>query len=148
MQMAAKLFMCDVDPLLATLSTRTIQTREGIIVKALDCSGAISSRDALAKTVYSRLVDKINTSVGQDSTSQMQIGVLDIYGFECFKDNSFEQFCINFANEKLQQHFNEHVFKMEQEEYSKEEIDWSYIDNQDVLDLIEKVLPILSPFFG
>ncbi|KAM1245961.1 hypothetical protein ACFX2J_037004 [Malus domestica] len=143
MQMAAKLFMCDVDPLLATLSTRTIQTREGIIVKALDCSGAISSRDALAKTVYSRLfdwlVDKINTSVGQDSTSQMQIGVLDIYGFECFKDNSFEQFCINFANEKLQQHFNEHVFKMEQEEYSKEEIDWSYIDNQDVLDLIEKL---------
>ncbi|XP_068326692.1 myosin-15-like [Pyrus communis] len=145
MQMAANLFMCDVDLLLATLSTRTIQTREGIIVKALDCSGAISSRDALAKTVYSRLfdwlVDKINTSVGQDVTSQLQIGVLDIYGFECFKDNSFEQFCINFANEKLQQHFNEHVFKMEQEEYSKEEIDWSYIefiDNQDVLDLIEK----------
>ncbi|RXH73031.1 hypothetical protein DVH24_012715 [Malus domestica] len=142
MQMAANLFMCDVDLLLATLSTRTIQTREGVIVKALDCSGAISSRDALAKTVYSRLVDKINTSVGQDVTSQLQIGVLDIYGFECFKDNSFEQFCINFANEKLQQHFNEHVFKMEQEEYSKEEIDWSYIefiDNQDVLDLIEKV---------
>ncbi|KAK9081486.1 hypothetical protein Syun_030810 [Stephania yunnanensis] len=71
----------------------------------------------------------------------MQIGVLDIYGFECFTNNSFEQFCINFANEKLQQHFNEHVFKMEQDEYSKEEINWSYIefiDNQDVLDLIEK----------
>ncbi|GAU47951.1 hypothetical protein TSUD_06850 [Trifolium subterraneum] len=89
----------------------------------------------------SRLVDKINRSVGQDINSPMQIGVLDIYGFECFKDNSFEQFCINFANEKLQQHFNEHVFKMEQEEYGKEEINWSYIefvDNQDVLDLIEK----------
>ncbi|KAL5189912.1 Myosin-15 [Glycine soja] len=87
------------------------------------------------------LVDKINSSVGQDISSQKQIGVLDIYGFECFKDNSFEQFCINFANEKLQQHFNQHVFKMEQEEYSKEEINWSYIefiDNQDVLDLIEK----------
>ncbi|KAF2304267.1 hypothetical protein GH714_029027 [Hevea brasiliensis] len=118
---------------------------EGSIVKALDCNAAVASRDALAKTVYARLfdwlVDKINRSVGQDLTSQIQIGVLDIYGFECFKHNSFEQFCINFANEKLQQHFNEHVFKMEQEEYRKEEINWSYIefiDNQDVLELIEK----------
>ncbi|PPD90210.1 hypothetical protein GOBAR_DD12831 [Gossypium barbadense] len=145
MQMAADLFRCDVNLLLATLCTRTIQTREGSIVKALDCNAAVASRDALAKTVYARLfdwlVDKINISVGQDPNSRVQIGVLDIYGFECFKHNSFEQFCINFANEKLQQHFNEHVFKMEQDEYKKEEINWSYIefiDNQDVLDLIEK----------
>ncbi|XP_027903170.1 myosin-15-like isoform X2 [Vigna unguiculata] len=145
LQMAANLFRCDLDLLLATLCTRSIQTREGNIVKALDCNAAVAGRDALAKTVYARLfdwlVDKINSSVGQDINSQMQIGVLDIYGFECFKDNSFEQFCINFANEKLQQHFNQHVFKMEQEEYTKEEINWSYIefiDNQDVLDLIEK----------
>ncbi|KAJ8767312.1 hypothetical protein K2173_017356 [Erythroxylum novogranatense] len=145
LEMVANLFMCDMEILLATLCTRTIQTREGNIVKALDCNAAIASRDTLAKTVYSRLfdwlVDKINRSVGQDPTSQIQIGLLDIYGFECFKHNSFEQFCINFANEKLQQHFNEHVFKMEQEEYRKEEINWSYIefiDNQDVLDLIEK----------
>ncbi|XP_048332477.2 myosin-15 isoform X1 [Ziziphus jujuba] len=145
MQMAADLLMCDMNLLLATLCTRSIQTREGIIVKALDCNAAIAGRDALAKTVYARLfdwlVDKINRSVGQDLNSRIQIGVLDIYGFECFKDNSFEQFCINFANEKLQQHFNEHVFKMEQDEYRKEEINWSYIefiDNQDVLDLIEK----------
>ncbi|KAE9446189.1 hypothetical protein C3L33_21913, partial [Rhododendron williamsianum] len=136
---------CDVNLLLATLCTRSIQTREGIIIKALDCNAAVASRDALAKTVYARvfdwLVNKINSSVGQDKDSFIQIGVLDIYGFECFKINSFEQFCINFANEKLQQHFNEHVFKMEQEEYRKEEINWSYvefIDNQDVLDLIEK----------
>ncbi|KAK6912879.1 Myosin head, motor domain [Dillenia turbinata] len=146
MKMAADLFMCDVNLLQATLCTRSIQTREGSIVKALDCNAAVSSRDALAKTVYARLfdwlVEKINRSVGQDPDSRIQIGVLDIYGFECFKNNSFEQFCINFANEKLQQHFNEHVFKMEQEEYRKEEINWSYIefiDNQDVLDLIEKV---------
>ncbi|CAI8606062.1 unnamed protein product [Vicia faba] len=145
MKMAADLFMCDVDLLLATLCTRSIQTREGNIIKALDCNAAVARRDTLAKTVYARLfdwlVDKINMSVGQDINSHMQIGVLDIYGFECFKNNSFEQFCINFANEKLQQHFNEHVFKMEQEEYGKEEINWSYIefvDNQDVLDLIEK----------
>ncbi|KAE8685053.1 Myosin-14 [Hibiscus syriacus] len=87
------------------------------------------------------IVDKINSSIGQDSDSKFLIGVLDIYGFESFKTNSFEQFCINLTNEKLQQHFNQHVFKMEQEEYTKEEINWSYIefvDNQDVLDLIEK----------
>lgn len=144
-QMAANLFMCDENLLLATLCTRSILTREGIIIKALDCNASVASRDALAKTVYARmfdwLVEKINRSVGQDKDSRVQIGVLDIYGFECFKNNSFEQFCINFANEKLQQHFNEHVFKMEQEEYRKEEINWSYIefiDNQDVLDLIEK----------
>ncbi|KAK4407291.1 Myosin-8 [Sesamum angolense] len=87
------------------------------------------------------LVEKINNSIGQDPNSRCLIGVLDIYGFESFKTNSFEQFCINLTNEKLQQHFNQHVFKMEQEEYTKEEINWSYIefiDNQDILDLIEK----------
>ncbi|OQU85818.1 hypothetical protein SORBI_3004G317300 [Sorghum bicolor] len=145
LQTAAKLFMCDSDLLVSTLCSRSIHTREGIIVKALDCAAAAANRDALAKTVYARLfdwlVENINKSIGQDVDSKVQIGVLDIYGFESFKNNSFEQFCINFANEKLQQHFNEHVFKMEQEEYKSEEINWSYIefiDNQDVLDLIEK----------
>ncbi|KAG2661989.1 protein OPAQUE1-like isoform X1 [Panicum virgatum] len=145
LQTAANLFMCDADLLVSTLCSRSINTREGIIIKALDCSAAAANRDALAKTVYARLfdwlVENINKSIGQDVDSKVQIGVLDIYGFESFKNNSFEQFCINFANEKLQQHFNEHVFKMEQEEYKSEEINWSYIefiDNQDVLDLIEK----------
>lgn len=78
--------------------------------------------------VMCRLVNKINNSIGQDANSKCLIGVLDIYGFESFKTNSFEQFCINFTNEKLQQHFNQHVFKMEQEEYTKEAIDWSYIE--------------------
>lgn len=145
LQNAAELFMCDAKQLQETLCTRIIMTREGNITKSLDPSSATINRDALAKTVYSRLfdwlVDKINKSVGQDSDSRTLIGVLDIYGFESFKNNSFEQFCINLANEKLQQHFNQHVFKMEQEEYSKEEINWSYIefiDNQDILDLIER----------
>ncbi|ONK66111.1 uncharacterized protein A4U43_C06F4260 [Asparagus officinalis] len=145
LEMASELFMCDAGLLLATLCSRSIKTREGTIIKALDCASATANRDVLAKTVYARLfdwlVENINKSVGQDPDSRIQIGVLDIYGFECFKNNSFEQFCINFANEKLQQHFNEHVFKMEQEEYRNEEINWSYIefiDNQDILDLIEK----------
>ncbi|KAF7152397.1 hypothetical protein RHSIM_Rhsim01G0259100 [Rhododendron simsii] len=142
---AAELFMCDPKALEDSLCKRVIVTRDETITKWLDPEAAAVSRDALAKVVYSRLfdwlVDKINCSIGQDPNSKSLIGVLDIYGFESFKTNSFEQFCINLTNEKLQQHFNQHVFKMEQEEYTKEEINWSYIefiDNQDVLDLIEK----------
>nr|CAD1819013.1 unnamed protein product [Ananas comosus var. bracteatus] len=144
---AAELFMCDEKALEDSLCKRVIVTRGESIVKNLNPEAAVLSRDALAKIVYSRLFDwlvlvnKINCSIGQDPHSKFLIGVLDIYGFESFKTNSFEQFCINLTNEKLQQHFNQHVFKMEQEEYTKEEIDWSYIefiDNQDILDLIEK----------
>ncbi|XP_038902014.1 myosin-6-like isoform X2 [Benincasa hispida] len=145
LKMAAELFMCDEKALEDSMCTRVIVTRDETITKCLDPDSASLSRDALAKIVYSRLfdwiVEKINNSIGQDPDSKHLIGVLDIYGFESFKTNSFEQFCINLTNEKLQQHFNQHVFKMEQEEYTKEEIDWSYIefiDNQDVLDLIEK----------
>nr|GEV05451.1 myosin-6-like [Tanacetum cinerariifolium] len=142
---AAELFMCDEKSLEDSLCKRVIVTRDETITKWLDPEAAAISRDALAKVVYSRLfdwlVDRINSSIGQDPDSKYIIGVLDIYGFESFKTNSFEQFCINLTNEKLQQHFNQHVFKMEQEEYTKEEINWSYIefiDNQDILDLIEK----------
>ncbi|XP_014513934.1 myosin-11 isoform X3 [Vigna radiata var. radiata] len=141
----AELLMCDADALEDALCKRVMITPEEVIKRSLDPQSAAVSRDGLAKTIYSRLfdwlVDKINNSIGQDPKSKSLIGVLDIYGFESFKANSFEQFCINFTNEKLQQHFNQHVFKMEQEEYTKEEINWSYIefvDNQDVLDLIEK----------
>ncbi|VAH16739.1 unnamed protein product [Triticum turgidum subsp. durum] len=142
---AAELFMCDEKSLEESLCKRVMVTRGESIVRNLDSRAAALSRDALARMVYSRLFDwlvnKINTTIGQDPTSKLLIGVLDIYGFESFKTNSFEQFCINLTNEKLQQHFNQHVFKMEQEEYTKEEIDWSYIqfvDNQEILDLIEK----------
>ncbi|KAG2535231.1 myosin-12-like isoform X1 [Panicum virgatum] len=141
----AELLMCDEKALEDSLCQRVIVTPDGNITKPLDPDSAALSRDALAKTVYSRLfdwiVDKINNSIGQDPDATNIIGVLDIYGFESFKINSFEQLCINLTNEKLQQHFNQHVFKMEQEEYTREEIDWSYVefvDNQDVLDLIEK----------
>ncbi|XP_050896749.1 myosin-6 [Lathyrus oleraceus] len=99
-----------------------------------------SATHSFISTVCVKKLDLVVSSMN-GSMSKNLIGVLDIYGFESFKTNSFEQFCINLTNEKLQQHFNQHVFKMEQEEYTKEEIDWSYIefvDNQDVLDLIEK----------
>ncbi|XP_059291538.1 myosin-11-like, partial [Lycium ferocissimum] len=145
LQTVAELLMCDLKDLEDALLKRVMVTPEEVIKRCLDPDAATVSRDGLAKTIYSRLfdwlVDKINNSIGQDANSKSLIGVLDIYGFESFKTNSFEQFCINFTNEKLQQHFNQHVFKMEQEEYTREEIDWSYIefvDNQDVLDLIEK----------
>ncbi|XP_024971311.1 myosin-11-like [Cynara cardunculus var. scolymus] len=145
LKMTAELLMCDSMGLEDALCKRVMITPEEIIRRSLDPLSAAVSRDGLAKTIYSRLfdwlVEKINVSIGQDRTSRCLIGVLDIYGFESFKNNSFEQFCINFTNEKLQQHFNQHVFKMEQEEYTKEAINWSYIefvDNQDVLDLIEK----------
>jgi len=75
------------------------------------------------------------------------IGILDIYGFECFDTNGFEQFCINYANEKLQQQFNQHMFSLEQIEYEKEGIDWTYVkfaDNQPCITLIEKHLGIIS----
>ncbi|KAK4754045.1 hypothetical protein SAY87_002149 [Trapa incisa] len=142
---AAELLRCDAQSLEDALIKRVMVTPEEVITRTLDPLNAVGSRDALAKTLYSRLfdwiVEKINISIGQDQSSKSIIGVLDIYGFESFKANSFEQFCINFTNEKLQQHFNQHVFKMEQDEYSREQINWSYIefiDNQDVLDLIEK----------
>ncbi|KAL4578472.1 hypothetical protein LXL04_014595 [Taraxacum kok-saghyz] len=145
MKTAAELFKCDLEALEDSFCKRVIVTRDESIKKSLDPVAAAVNRDALAKIVYSRLFDwivgRINESIGQDAESKSLIGVLDIYGFESFKTNSFEQFCINLTNEKLQQHFNQHVFKMEQEEYTKEKIDWSYIefvDNQDILDLIEK----------
>ncbi|PAN34584.1 hypothetical protein PAHAL_6G106900 [Panicum hallii] len=145
LETTAELLMCNPGALEDALCKRVMVTPEEVIKRSLDPYNATVSRDGLAKTIYSRLfdwlVDKINSSIGQDASSKCLIGVLDIYGFESFKSNSFEQFCINYTNEKLQQHFNQHVFKMEQEEYTKEQIDWSYIefvDNQDVLDLIEK----------
>ncbi|KAH9602781.1 hypothetical protein KSS87_023068 [Heliosperma pusillum] len=111
LQTAAELLMCDPVGLEDALCKRVMVTPEEVIKRSLDPGAATTSRDGLAKTLYSRLfdwlVDKINNSIGQDPNSTCLIGVLDIYGFESFKTNSFEQFCINYTNEKLQQHFNQ-----------------------------------------
>ena len=107
---------------------------------------AVEARDALSKALYSRLFEwivlRVNQSICVDDSSKIraEIGVLDIFGFESFTTNSFEQLCINYTNETLQQQFNQFVFKLEQSEYQKEQISWSFIefpDNQDCLDLIE-----------
>lgn len=111
------------------------------------------SIDALSKGIYERgfgdLVDRINRQLdrtGVASDDSHFIGVLDIAGFEIFEENSFEQLCINYTNEKLQQFFNHHMFVLEQEEYAREQIEWKFIDFgrdlQPTIDLIELSNPI------
>ncbi|KAG6376042.1 myosin 5 [Boletus reticuloceps] len=135
---------------------KQIATRSEKIVTALNAAQATVVRDSVAKFVYACLfewlVAIINESLAGENgdaaeRAEMFIGVLDIYGFEHFQKNSFEQFSINYANEKLQQEFNSHVFKLEQEEYMKEEINWTFIDfsdNQPCIDIVEGKLGVLA----
>ncbi|GFW07635.1 unconventional myosin-Vb [Trichonephila clavipes] len=148
--------MCDLlgvecDQMNTWLCNRKIQSMREVITMQLPHSQALFARDALAKHIYSQLfewiVRQINKSLASNKKVHKFIGVLDIYGFETFEINSFEQFCINYANEKLQQQFNMHVFKLEQEEYVREQIEWKLIDfydNQPCIDLIESKLGILD----
>ena len=111
-----------------------------------------NSIGALSKSIYSRLfqwlVDRVNETLDVKTKRQFFIGVLDIAGFEIFDYNGFEQLCINYTNERLQQFFNHHMFVLEQEEYKKEGIQWEMInfgmDLQACIDLIEKPMGILS----
>ncbi|XP_061246229.1 unconventional myosin-XIX isoform X3 [Bos javanicus] len=135
------------DHLLETLQIRTIRAGRGQQVFQKPCSQAECNtrRDCLAKLVYARLFDwlvsVINSSIcaAPDSWTTF-IGLLDVYGFESFPNNSLEQLCINYANEKLQQHFVAHYLRAQQEEYAVEGLEWSFVsyqDNQPCLDLIE-----------
>ncbi|KAJ9582514.1 hypothetical protein L9F63_003128, partial [Diploptera punctata] len=147
----AELLQLDAREMRSWLCHRKIVSMREVFFKPMTVNEAVGARDALAKHIYAELfnwiVEVINKALKSSSTAQRFIGVLDIYGFETFDINSFEQFCINYANEKLQQQFNQHVFKLEQEEYLKEEIEWKFIDfydNQPCIDLIETKLGILD----
>ncbi|EDL77689.1 similar to Myosin VI (predicted), isoform CRA_a [Rattus norvegicus] len=156
LEYCAELLGLDQDDLRVSLTTRVMLTTAGgtkgtVIKVPLKVEQANSARDALAKTVYSHLFDHVVDRVNQCfpfETSSYFIGVLDIAGFEYFEHNSFEQFCINYCNEKLQQFFNERILKEEQELYQKEGLgvnEVHYVDNQDCIDLIEvKLVGILD----
>ncbi|XP_069622081.1 unconventional myosin-Va isoform X5 [Ranitomeya imitator] len=133
------------------LCHRKLVTAAETYIKPISRLQAINARDALSKHIYAYLfnwiVCHVNKALLSSAKQNSFIGVLDIYGFETFEINSFEQFCINYANEKLQQQFNLHVFKLEQEEYMKEQIPWTLIDfydNQPCINLIEAKMGILD----
>jgi len=145
---AARFFEVQESDLARALTHRTIQNRKEVITSPLtQVDECVKTRDALAKAIYSRgflrLVDFINESIHTDM-KELALGVLDIYGFEILRKNSFEQLCINYCNEKLQQLFIELTLKTEQEEYAREGIRWNhidYFDNAIVCDLIESRKP-------
>lgn len=147
----ADLLRIDVEEIRQWLCIKKLTSMREVFLKPMSLEQATVSRDALAKRIYAELFDwivvKINRVLESDVPRYKFIGVLDIYGFETFEINSFEQFCINYANEKLQQQFSMHVFKLEQDEYVKEGIEWTRIDfydNQPCIDLIEAKLGILD----
>ncbi|KAK1391717.1 Myosin-2 [Heracleum sosnowskyi] len=146
LQMAASLIGCCCEDLMLAVSTSRIQTEKDNVAKNLTLQQAIEKRDALANFVYASLfywlVDKINGSIEKgERQAGRSISILDIYGFESVQKNSLEQLCINYASERLHQHFIRHLLKLQQEEYDLDGIDWTkveYRDNKDCLDLFEK----------
>nr|XP_060611564.1 unconventional myosin-IXa isoform X9 [Anolis sagrei ordinatus] len=133
----------------ALVTRKTVTVGEKLVLP-YKLAEAVTVRNSMAKSLYSALFDWIvfrinhallNTKDLEESTKTLSIGVLDIFGFEDYESNSFEQFCINFANERLQHYFNQHIFKLEQEEYRLEGISWhniDYIDNTGCINLISK----------
>ncbi|XP_036419693.1 myosin Ic, paralog b isoform X1 [Colossoma macropomum] len=146
----ARLLGVDGSVLKEALTHKKITAKGEELMSPLNQEQAFSARDALSKAIYGRtftwLVNKINDSLAfkDDSFSSKNasvIGLLDIYGFEVFQNNSFEQFCINYCNEKLQQLFIELTLKSEQEEYEAEGITWEpvqYFNNKIICDLVEE----------
>uniref|UniRef100_A0A8D0R9A8 Unconventional myosin-X n=1 Tax=Sus scrofa TaxID=9823 RepID=A0A8D0R9A8_PIG len=147
---SAELLGLDPAQLTDALTQRSMFLRGEEILTPLSVQQAGDSRDSLAMALYARcfewVIKKINSRIkGKDDFKS--IGILDIFGFENFEVNHFEQFNINYANEKLQEYFNKHIFSLEQLEYSREGLVWEdidWIDNGECLDLIEKKLGLLA----
>ncbi|NXK43291.1 MYO1A protein, partial [Piprites chloris] len=145
LQEICELIGLDPGTLEQALCSRTVKARNETVLTTLTVPQGYYGRDALAKNIYSRLFDwlvnRINTSIQVKSGEQRKVmGVLDIYGFEIFQDNGFEQFIINYCNEKLQQIFILMTLKEEQEEYVREGIQWTpveFFDNTIICNLIE-----------
>jgi len=123
--------------------------------KGSTCAAAANSVAGIARAIYERtfriIVEKCNETLIDPTMKKVQyIGVLDIAGFEIFDYNGFEQICINYVNEKLQQFFNQHMFTLEQEEYVREGLDWSNVDFgmdlQKCIDMFEKPMGFLAIF--
>uniref|UniRef100_A0AAX7UVS5 Myosin IHb n=1 Tax=Astatotilapia calliptera TaxID=8154 RepID=A0AAX7UVS5_ASTCA len=150
MQWVSKLLGIPNQVLQQGLTHRKIEAKSEEVFSPFSVDHAVYARDALAKAIYGRtfswLVNKINESLANMVSNKVRkqktvIGLLDIYGFEVFSVNSFEQFCINYCNEKLQQLFIELTLKSEQEEYEMEGIEWEpvpYFNNKIICDLVEE----------
>ncbi|XP_032645645.1 unconventional myosin-X [Chelonoidis abingdonii] len=147
---SAELLGLDSTQLTEALTQRSMILRGEEILTPLSVQQAVDSRDSMAMALYSQcfawVIKKINSRI-RGKEDFKSIGILDIFGFENFEVNHFEQFNINYANEKLQEYFNKHIFSLEQLEYSREGLVWKDIDwtdNGECLDLIEKKLGLLA----
>ncbi|KIH63296.1 myosin head, partial [Ancylostoma duodenale] len=152
-ELACKLYNCDYDKFISSLLKPRVKVGTEWVNKGQNLEQVNWAVGALAKALYARmfswLIKRCNKTLdAQDLSRDFFIGVLDIAGFEIFDHNSFEQLWINFVNEKLQQFFNHHMFVLEQEEYSREGIQWEFIDFgldlQACIELIEKPLGVIS----
>uniref|UniRef100_A0A3Q3K7V8 Myosin X, like 1 n=1 Tax=Monopterus albus TaxID=43700 RepID=A0A3Q3K7V8_MONAL len=147
---ASELLGLDAFQLSEVLTQRSIILRGEEICSPLTIEQAVDSRDSIAMALYSQcfswIILKINQKI-KGKENFKSIGILDIFGFENFEVNRFEQFNINYANEKLQEYFNKHIFSLEQLEYNREGVQWEaidWMDNAECLDLIEKKLGLLA----
>ncbi|XP_076273553.1 unconventional myosin 10A isoform X2 [Rhynchophorus ferrugineus] len=143
---AAHLLQISATGLQRTLTSRITEARAERVFSPLSIDQALDARDAFAKALYSALfnwlVTRVNSIIQRGGLHDAaRISLLDIFGFENLNENSFEQLCINFASESLQLYFNKHVFKLEQQEYAKERLEWTNLtwnDNTPVIQLLGK----------